>query len=134
MKKIFLTFVLTFIAIGMFAQKSIPTDTAVLKLMNIKKGMVSVNSLADSMSKKMTLKNATDFKTEMNVYKAEMIAKAMETFKNDYSVEDIDFIYNECTSDKIDYTDLTNNFFRKWRSIKGNYFFSKAKASYAKYQ
>lgn len=133
MKKTLLTLVFAFVSIALFSQKTDARDAAILKLMNVKKGMVSVNSLPDSMSKKMSAKDATSFKAELNKHKTELINTALETFKKDYTAKEIDFIYNECTSDKIDYTDLTNGFFRKWRQLKGNLYFRYAKEIYAKY-
>ena len=134
MKKSILSFVLLFLTVGLFAQKNTPSDKAILKMMNVKRGMTSVNSLADQMSENMDAKNAASFKKEMETYKQELINTAIATFKKDYTAEEIDAIYKECTSDKIDYTDLTNGFFRKWRQLKGNLFFRRAKEIYFKYQ
>jgi len=133
MKKTLLTFVFAFISIALFSQKTSSRDAAILKLMNVKRGMASVNSLPDNMSKNMSEKDATSFKAELSKYKTQLINTALETFKKDYTAKEIDFIYNECTSDKIDYTDLTNGFFRKWRQLKGNLYFRHAKETYAKY-
>jgi len=134
MKKSILTIVLLFLTFGLFAQKSTPSDEAVLKMMNVKKGMTSVNSLANQMSEKMDAKNVASFKKEMETYKQELINTALATFKKDYTAEEMDAIYKECTSDKIDYSDLTNGFFRKWRQLKANIFFRRAKETYFKYQ
>ena len=134
MKKIILLFVLTLATTTLFAQKEDARDAAIIKLMNVKKGMVSVNSLANSMSKNMDTKQASSFKAEMKSYKSTLTKTAVTTFKKDYTAEEINFIYNECTSDKINYSDLTNGFFSKWRRLKGELYFSKAKQAYFKYQ
>ena len=134
MKKIILLFVITLVSTSMFAQNNVPTDASILKLMSARKGMISVNSLADSMTKKMSATQAKNFKAEMNLYKAELIKKSIDTFKKEYTAKEINFIYEECTSDKIDYSDLTNGFFRKWRYLKGNLYFKRAKETYFKYQ
>lgn len=134
MKKIILLLALTFVTSSLFAQMYGPKEQAILKLMTVKKGMVSINSLSDNMSKDMSTENATNFKAEMDVYKKELVSTALETFKADYTAKEIDAIYKECTSDKINYTDLTNNFFKKWRRLKSDLYFSKAKETYFKYQ
>ncbi|HIE46133.1 MAG TPA: hypothetical protein EYP87_08235, partial [Flavobacteriaceae bacterium] len=113
MKKIILLFVITLVSTSMFAQNDTPTDAAILKLMNVKKGMLSVNSLTDNMTKNMSATQIKNFKAEMDLYKSELIKKSIDTFKKEYTAKEINFIYEECTSDKIDYTDLTNGFFRK---------------------
>ena len=95
--------------------------------------MQSVNTLPDSMTKNLDPKKADEFKAEMAVFKKELIEKAIAKFKADYTAKEIDFIYEECTSDKIDYTDLTNGFFSKWRQLKGKIYFSRAKETYFKY-
>lgn len=130
MKKYILLFILTVTTTVLFAQ----SDAAILKLMNVKRGMVSVNTLPDSMAKNMDNQKATNFKAEMAVFKQELITASLLKFKKDYTAKEIDFIYAECTSDKIDYTDLTNGFFRKWRKLKSDMYFSKSKQTYFKYQ
>ena len=134
MKKIILTLVLIVTTIGMFAQKSTPSDADVLKLMNVKRGMDAVNSLADDMSKNMDSKKAITFKKAMNDYKTNLINEALKTFKAEYTAKEIKAIYDECTSDVINYSDLTNNFFKKWRRIKGEMFFKHAKVELSKLQ
>lgn len=134
MKKIFLSFVLVFVSMTLFAQKTVASDAAILKLMNARKGMVSVNSLVDNMTKNMNEKDAKNYRLEMDVFKKQLIDTALTTFKKDYTAVQIDAIYKECTSDIIDYSDLTNNFFKKWRNLKGNLYFAKAKETYFKYQ
>jgi len=133
MKKNILLFVLTLATLVSFAQKE-SRDAAILKLMNVKRGMASVNALPDNMAKNMDNQKAASFKAEMAVFKEELIKAALSKFKADYTAKEIDFIYAECTSDKIDYTDLTNGFFRKWRHLKSKMYFSKSKQTYFKYQ
>lgn len=134
MKKIILLFVLVFATTTLFAQNKDARDSAIIKLMNVKKGMVSVNSLAKSMSKNMDAKQTASFKTEIAVYKKDLIKQAVAKFKADYTAKEINAIYDECTSDKINYSDLTNGFFSKWRQLKGNLYFSKVKQAYFKHQ
>jgi hypothetical protein len=134
MKKIILTLVLIITTIGMFAQKNSPSDADVLKLMNVKRGMNSVNSLADDMSKNMDTKKAITFKKVMDGHKTTLINEALKKFKAEYSAKEIKAIYDECTSDEINYSDLTNNFFKKWRRLKGELFFRYAKEEYSKFK
>lgn len=133
MKKIIILLVMSLATTLLFAQDNNKRDASILKLMNVKKGMSSVNSLPDSMVKNMNAKNAANFKSEMSVFKEALISEALTTFRKKYTAEDIDFIYSEATSDKIDYSDLTNGFFRKWRQLKANLYFKKAKETYFKY-
>ena len=134
MNKLILTLVFTLISLGIFAQsKTVPTDKALTKLMEVKKGMNAVNSITNDLAQKLTASKSANFKTEMNNFKADLISNSFKTFKETYSASEIDAIYAECTSDKIDYTDLTNGFFRKWRQLKGQ-FFKNAKETYLKYQ
>ena len=133
MNKLILSFVFTLISLGVFAQNKVPTDAAITKLMEVKKGMISVNSITDQLAQDFSTDKATAFKAEMAVFKTDMLSKSYAKFKTDYTADEIDFIYEECTSDKIDYTDLTNNFFAKWRSLKGQ-FFKNAKLTYRKYK
>lgn len=134
MKKIILTLVLIVTTIGMFAQKNTPSDADVLKLMNVKRGMDAVNSLADDMSKNMDTDKSIAFKKAMDGYKINLINKALKKFKAEYTAKEIKAIYDECTSDEINYSDLTNDFFKKWRSLKGEQFFKYAKEEYVKLQ
>ena len=134
MKKIILTLVLITITIGSFAQKSTPSDADVLKLMNVKRGMESVNSLADDMSRNLDSKKQIEFKKVMKKHKSTLIKEALKKFKAEYTAEEIKAIYDECTSDEINYSDLTNDFFSKWRRIKGEQFFRFAKQEFSKYQ
>lgn len=133
MKKLIFAITLLFISVGIFAQGKAPSEKAITKLMFVKKGMSTVNTITENLSQKMDAKKATAFKVEMDTYKKNMLDKAMRTFKSDYTASQIDAIYKECTSDKIDYTDLTNNFFAKWRRLKGE-FFKSAKETFFKYQ
>ena len=134
MKKIILTLVLIISTIGLFAQKNTPSDANVLKLMNVKRGMESVNSLANDMSKNMDSKKAITFKKAMDGYKTNLIKEALKKFKAEYTAKEIKAIYDECTSDVINYSDLTNGFFKKWRGIKGEMFFKHAKEEFSKMQ
>lgn len=135
MKKITIVFVLFLVSFSLFSQKAMTArDAAIIELMHVKKGMISVNSLTQSMSKNMDKKQAASFKVEMDAFKDQLISTALSTFKKDYTAEEISYIYTECTSDKINYSDLTNDFFKKWRHLKGNLYFKKAKESYFKYQ
>ena len=133
MKKILFIFVLTFATIGLSAQsKKGPTDKAITQLMHVKKGMVSVNGITNELAEKIEPSKEKAFRAEMDTFRGDMINNAMKTFKADYTASEIDAIYKECTSDKIDYTDLTNTFFAKWRRLKGE-FFKHAKETYFKY-
>ena len=132
MKKIILTLALIVSTFGMFAQKNAPSDAAVLKLMNVKRGMESVNSLADDMAKNMDSKKAISFKKAMNVHKTNLINEAVKKFKAEYTAKEIKAIYDECTSDEINYSDLTNDFFKKWRRLKGELYFKYAKEEFSK--
>ncbi len=132
MKKIILLFVLTLATLSLFSQND--RDSAILRLMNAKKGMVPVNSLAASMTKNLDSKQAASFNKEMAVYKKELVKAAITKFKAEYTSKEIEAIYNEFTSDKINYSDLTLNFLKKWRKLKGDLYFSKAKQTYFKHQ
>jgi len=134
MKRILLSFILITSTISMFSQKSVPSDAAILKLMNVKRGMATVNSLINEMPKSLDTKKSIEFKRLLNSNKMDLINTSIRTFKAEYTAKEIDFIYNECTSDIIDYSDLTNNFFKKWRHLKGELFFGKAKQLYSKYK
>ena len=134
MRKILLSLALIISTIGLFAQKSTPTDAAVLKMMNVKRGMESVNSLANDMSRNLDSKKITKFKKVMDNHKATLISEALKKFKAEYTAKEIKAIYDECTSDEINYSELTNNFFSKWRRLKGEFYFRYAKEEFSKFQ
>ncbi len=130
MKKIFL-FVLISFTISSFAQKS-DFDQAITKLMYAKKGMSGVENVGNDLIKGIPTKNQNAFRNEMNTLKENFIQFAKSEFQKKYSTKDINEIYLEFTSNAIDYTDKTNDFFKYFRSLKGKYF-SDAKQLYAKY-
>ena len=131
MKKIIFALVFGFVAFGAFAQNK--TNDAITKLMYVKQGMKTVNSISGELVSGVAAENVAKFNTEMKAYKENMLQKAIKTFSSDYSASQLDAIYKECTSDKINYSDMTNNFFAKWRQIKGEYF-KNAKETYFKYR
>ncbi len=134
MNKLILLFVLILLSFSIFAQSKVPTDKALTQLMEVKKGMNSVNTIPQEFAKIVAPENKTKLATALKNQREIMLSKAMTTFKADYTAADITFIYNEITSDKIELSDLTNGFFRKWRNIKGNYFFKQAKEFHFKFK
>jgi len=131
MKKIIFALVFAFVALGMFAQNK--TDKAITKLMYVKQGMKTVDAIAGELTNGVASENLAKYTAEMKTFKTDMLQKARESFKANYTLSQLDAIYTECTSDKVDYTDLTNNFFAKWREYRGEYF-RNAKQTYFKYK
>lgn len=135
MIKVIISLILTLLmTIGLLAQTDkTPTKDALEHLMAVKRGMETVNNITESLAKDIAIDKVDLFRAEMKTYKETMLTTAMTEFKTTYSTSDIDAIYTECTSDKIEYTDQTNDFFKKWRKLKGN-FFRQAKQTYFKYK
>jgi len=136
MIRIIITIVLTIVmSFGVFAQsKNAPTKDAVEQLMSLGDGMKTVNGITESLAKDLTVTNSEKFRAEMNIFKVAMLKTAVETFTKDYTDTEVKAIYKEFNDTTIiDRSDLTNNFFAKWRKIKGT-FFKSAKETYFKYK
>ncbi|MEE9349068.1 MAG: hypothetical protein V3U80_03410 [Flavobacteriaceae bacterium] len=134
MIRLIITIALTILmSFGIFAQSKTPTTAKVEQLMAVKQGMKTVNNITAELAEGVSAENFNKFQEEMADYKSAMLKTAMETFKNDYSASDIDAIYTECTSDAIDYSDKTNNFFKKWRKLKAT-FYRNAKQAYFRHK
>lgn len=131
MRKILLLVLVTS-SFSAFAQKS-DFDQAIQKLMYAKKGMLSVENMTKNLSKGIPEANKAAFIDKMNALTENFKTTAVQEFKRKYSTADIQEIYNEYTSDKINYSDKTNDFFKFFRHLKGQ-FYSEAKRLYGDYQ
>ncbi|HFS67454.1 MAG TPA: hypothetical protein ENK67_04505 [Flavobacteriia bacterium] len=130
MKKIFLLFLVGF-SLNSFAQKD-NFDQAITKLMYAKKGMLTVENLKDDLSKNLPKDKVAEFTNKMNLLTENFKKTAIQEFKRKYSIADINSIYNEFTSDKINYSDKTNDFFKFFRHLKGQ-FYGDAKRLYGEF-
>ncbi len=121
MKNIILFVAVLLFSISSFAQnKSI--DENLTQLMYAKNGLVGVENIATKMSLGVSENNKTTFIAGVENLKTEFMQNALSELKKEFSNADIIAIYNEFTSDKIEYEDRTVNFFAKFRKLKGQYF------------
>ena len=132
MKKLLLLVTVLFISISSFAQSK-TIDQNITKLMYAKNGMGAIENVTTKLATGISENKRTEFSTKLNSLKTEFIQKTMVRFKKDYTNEEITAIYNEFHSDKINYTDETNNFFAKFRKLKGE-FSKSAKELYFQYK
>ena len=121
MKKYIVVFVLALISFTSFAQSKASSES-IMQLMTVKNGMNEITQFTKHNIKHISTKNKDQFEKTINSYKVDLVNKSLEFFKNKYTAAQINAIYTECTSDIIDYTDLTNGFFRDWRKLKGDLF------------
>jgi hypothetical protein len=131
MKKIFLLILIT-LSFSVFAQKA-DFDKAIKKLMYAKNGMLTTESITKDLARNIPQNKVAEFTKKMNVLKSNFEKTSIQEFKRKYSTADINEIYKEFTSDKINYSDKTNNFFKFFRSLKGR-FYASAKQLYGEYQ
>ncbi len=132
MKKIFLLFTILFIAVNTFAQTK-SFNQNITDLMFAKNGMGGIENSASKLSTEMTGNKKVAFLNKMNTLKTEFMKNTISQFKKDYTNEEIVAIYTEFHSDIINRSDLHNDFFSKYRRIKGLYFKS-AKELYFQYR
>jgi len=130
MKKIFF-FLLVSFTLSSFAQKT-EFDKAINQLMHAKNGMLTVENLSKDLSKGIPQDKVAEFNAKMQVLKTNFIQNTVQEFKRKYSTADIREIYAEYTSDKINYSDKTNDFFKFFRHLKGQ-FYADAKRLYGEY-
>lgn len=131
MKKIFLLVLVT-LSFNAFAQKT-DFNKAITKLMYAKKGMQTVENLRKDLEKNMPEEKVAEFNEKMNTLTKNFTENAIQEFKRKYSTADIKAIYAEFTSDKINYSDKTNDFFRFFRHLKGQ-FYRDAKLLHSEYR
>jgi len=130
MKRIFLLILVT-LSFTAFAQKA-DFDKAITKLMYAKKGMLTVENIGKDLVRNIPKEKVAKFNQELEVLRNNFKKTAIQEFKRKYSTADIQNIYTEFTSDKVNYSDKTNNFFSFFRHLKGQ-FYADAKRLYAKY-
>lgn len=120
MKKIFLLVLVT-LTMQSFAQKD-GFDKAIKKLMYAKNGMGQVDSMKKNYIDIVPQDKVAEFSKKMDILKDNFMNSAIQEFRRKYSTNDIKEIYTEYTSDKINYTDKTNEFFQFYRRLKGQFF------------
>lgn len=122
MKKVVLLVVLLSATLVSFAQDKDSFKSDILKLMNAKNGMNSVHNVGNELANKVNPEKKVSFTTSIKTLKSNFINHAINTIKSTYTQEQINSIYTEFLSDEINYTDQTNDFFRLFRKLKGEYF------------
>jgi hypothetical protein len=131
MKKVFLLILVT-LSFSVFAQKA-DFDKAIKKLMYAKNGMLTAENITKDLARNIPQSKVAEFTKKMDLLRSNFEKTAIQEFKRKYSTADINDIYNEFTSNKINYSDKTNDFFKFFRSLKGR-FYSSAKRLYGEYQ
>ena len=120
MKKIVLAITILLFTVSTFAQQA--SKENITKLMYAKKGMSGVESISADLAKSISATNKTAFTTKLDNLKTEFIKSTIAQLKSDYTDAEIVAIYNEFTSDKINYEEETIAFFSHYRRLKGLFF------------
>lgn len=129
MKKILFLAVLFVVSTSAFSQTF---EKDIKKLMYAKNGLGAVENITTKLSKGVAENDKAKFEKEMNDLVSRFIDNTVEELKTNYTNEQINAIYAEFHSDKINYEEETIQFFSNYRRLKGE-FFRSAKELYYQY-
>lgn len=118
MRHFFYLLVALSLSIGSFAQGNNTFTKSLEKLMEANNGSDIFTRIYNHNIQNIKAEKRVDFKQKIAEMAVEKKAEAIKFFTKKYSQKDIEDIYFEYTSGRMDYSPKTTGFIKYWRSFK----------------